>query len=267
LDVVSWSDGRIVAYDCETTGVDPETARIVSAAVAFVGGGEPTETWTITVNPGIEIPEEASSIHGVTTEIAQRDGVDSALAIQQIWTQLQRVEPGWPLAIFNARFDLTVLNREMTRHDLIAVDETTFWVVDPLVIDKHIQRYRSGSRKLDATCLHYGAELTAAHDPAHDALAAARLAWRIARTGEVVRRVRDWREESELKRLREDWEAVRNAVRPKVEAKVREVYGDRLDENLVSALGLLDRMLPSEPLKAPAVDHAEILFPMQQELS
>jgi hypothetical protein len=57
-------------------------------------------------------------------------------------------------------------------------------------------------------------------------------------------------------------EAVRNAVRPKVEAKVREVYGDRLDENLVSALGLLDRMLPSEPLVAPKVDHAEILFPM-----
>jgi hypothetical protein len=26
-------------------------------------------------------------------------------------------------------------------------------------------------------------------------------------------------------------------------------------------------MLPPKPLKAPAVDHAEILFPMQQELS
>jgi DNA polymerase III epsilon subunit-like protein len=29
---MSWSDGLILSFDLETTGTDPETARIVSAA-------------------------------------------------------------------------------------------------------------------------------------------------------------------------------------------------------------------------------------------
>jgi hypothetical protein len=62
-------------------------------------------------------------------------------------------------------------------------------------------------------------------------------------------------------------DAVRKAIRPKIEAKVREVYGDQLDENVASALALLDRMLPPEPLETPKIENAKILFPMQQELS
>jgi DNA polymerase-3 subunit epsilon len=275
MTISTWADRTLWALDLETTSADPEQARIVQACVARIlpardDGTRLVESQVFLANPGIEIPEEAAAIHGITTEIAERDGLYPEVVLDQIFGALADRDTAEALVIFNARFDLTVLDREIRRHRMDGRASLWGWpgyIVDPLVEDKHIQRYRSGSRKLDATCLHYGAELTAAHDPAHDALAAARLAWRIARTGEVVRRVRDWREESELKRLREDWEAVRNAVRPKVEAKVREVYGDRLDENLVSALGLLDRMLPSEPLVAPKVDHAEILFPMQQELS
>jgi DNA polymerase-3 subunit epsilon len=55
-------------------------------------------------------------------------------------------------------------------------------VIDPLVIDRRFDRYRRGSRKLDAMCAHYGVALDGAHDAGHDAVAAARLAWKQART-------------------------------------------------------------------------------------
>jgi DNA polymerase-3 subunit epsilon len=42
-------------------------------------------------------------------------------------------------------------------------------VVDPLVIDKWLDRYRKGSRKLEAICAHYGAVLDEAHDADFDA--------------------------------------------------------------------------------------------------
>jgi hypothetical protein len=57
-------------------------------------------------------------------------------------------------------------------------------------------------------------------------------------------------------------DAVRKAIRPKIEAKVREVYGDQLDENVASALELLSRMLPPEPLQKAALPNAYDLFPM-----
>jgi len=36
---MSWHAGRLAAFDIETTGVNTESDRIVTAAVSVVGGG------------------------------------------------------------------------------------------------------------------------------------------------------------------------------------------------------------------------------------
>ena len=83
--MTGWHRGRLVAFDLETTGVDVETARIVTAAVVRIDvaarTSHPTE-WL--VDPGIEIPAEASAIHGVTTERARAEGVDPRVAVAEI---------------------------------------------------------------------------------------------------------------------------------------------------------------------------------------
>src|SRR4051794_9834287 len=71
---MNWWEGRLVAFDIETTGLDVEEARIVTATVAAVGGGAATEIVTLMADPGIPIPEEASAVHGVTTERARAEG-------------------------------------------------------------------------------------------------------------------------------------------------------------------------------------------------
>jgi DNA polymerase-3 subunit epsilon len=62
-------------------------------------------------------------------------------------------------------------------------------VVDPLVLDKHLDRYRKGKRTLEATCEHYGVKLDGAHDASFDAIAAARVAWMIAHRNPSVARM------------------------------------------------------------------------------
>jgi DNA polymerase-3 subunit epsilon len=49
-------------------------------------------------------------------------------------------------------------------------------VVDPLVIDRQMDKYRKGGRTLENQCRHYGVEISHAHDAAADALAALQLA-------------------------------------------------------------------------------------------
>jgi DNA polymerase-3 subunit epsilon len=178
--MTGWADGPMGAYDLETTGVDVETARIVTACVATVGDGD-TRAATWLADPGVEIPAEATAIHGITTAHAREhgqpaDGVSSGVE--------QRLIAAWaaglPVVGFNVAYDLTVLDRELRRHHgrPLAIEGP---VVDPLVIDRHYDRYRRGSRKLDAMCAHYGVPLDGAHDAETDAVAAARLAWRQAR--------------------------------------------------------------------------------------
>lgn len=205
---MTWWDGRMAAFDVESTGVDVETDRIVTAAVVLVGGGIAPEPMSLLIDPGVEIPEQATAIHGITTERARADGLPARDALTGLRAVLEVVvDAGHPLVAMNARFDLTLLDRELRRHGLEPLPFVR--VIDPFVIDKHLDRFRRGSRKLDALCAHYGARLDDAHEAGADALAAARLAWCIGKRGEVVRRVRGADEGRELARLRREWEAVR----------------------------------------------------------
>lgn len=208
---MAWHDGPLVAFDIETTGVDVEEARIVTAAIAVCGASVETQTATFMADPGVEIPEEASSVHGVTTALARAEGLPAADVVCGVLEILRsHTASGAPIVAFNARFDLTILDREARRYGLEPL--VCRRVVDPLVIDKHLHRYRKGSRKLDAQAQHYGAELELAHDAAADAIAAARVAWCVAKKGEVVRRVRGKTEAIEKAALVREWERVRHDI-------------------------------------------------------
>ncbi|MGW2364824.1 exonuclease domain-containing protein [Streptomyces sp. NPDC001667] len=182
----TWINGRMLALDFETTGTDPETARIVAAAVALVGGGEEPVTGTWLVDPAVDIPDEAAAIHGITTDRARAEGVAPHGALTDVVNHLaEHLSRGLAVVVFNARYDLTVLERECARHD---VDTPTARiggelapVIDPFVIDKQMDRYRRGKRTLPAMCAHYRVRHDGPHQAANDALAAARLAWRLPR--------------------------------------------------------------------------------------
>jgi DNA polymerase-3 subunit epsilon len=83
---------------------------------------------------------------------------------------------GRPLVVMNAPFDLTLLDRELRRHRASSLarwfEATPLLVLDPRVLDKHLDRYRKGRRTLSDLCAQYGVVLDGAHDASADALAA-----------------------------------------------------------------------------------------------
>ncbi len=224
---VPWWQGRMCAFDVESTGVDVEADRIVTAAVVLVGGGMAPERLTLLSDvDGHEIPESAAAIHGVTTKRARAEGAPAADVLLAVRCALAAaIAAGHPLVAMNARFDFTLFDRELRRHGLDPLPPAL--VVDPRVIDPFLDRYRRSyprgvtpeqaaergipsSRTLAGMCLHYNATLDGAHDAASDALAAARLAYRIGSSGEVVRRVRNAQDGRELAGLRREWAEVRD---------------------------------------------------------
>src|SRR5690606_32199225 len=61
--VMGWLSLPFAGLDFETTGVDPESDRVVSAAVVLRGGGRPTarRSWLSDVG-GAEIPAAATAV-------------------------------------------------------------------------------------------------------------------------------------------------------------------------------------------------------------
>ena len=191
---MSWHTGRLAAFDIETTGVDPESDRIVTAAVSVVGDGLAAEHLSWLVDPGIDIPAGATSVHGITTERARAEGRSPGEAVDEITTALaDQLQQGVPVIAFNARFDLTILDREARRHRIRPLLDRVggpdgMLVVDPYVLDKQFDRFRRGKRTLGAVCEHYRVALDENHAAPADALAAARLAFRL---GATVTELRD----------------------------------------------------------------------------
>lgn len=178
----SWAD-RIGVFDLETTGVDVETARIVTACVAILNAeGAVVDRWDWLADPGIEIPESAAAIHGITTELARTDGRESAVVVAEITQTLRTLFTlGIPVVVYNAPYDLSLLDRECRRNELDPIEDPAP-IVDPLVLDKAVDRYRKGKRTLEVAAAHYGVALDDAHDAGADAIAAGRVAQALARS-------------------------------------------------------------------------------------
>ena len=176
-----WAD-TLAVFDLETTGIDVDTCRIVTAHVGVLGAsGEVLERREWIVDPGVEIPTAASLIHGVTTERARLDGQAAPTAVAEIVAALTEVAGrGLPIVAYNASYDLSLLEREAIRYGIVPLPGPGP-VIDPLVIDKAVDRYRRGKRTLTAAAEHYGVALPNAHDAGADAVAAGRVAQAIAR--------------------------------------------------------------------------------------
>ncbi|MFZ3556190.1 MULTISPECIES: 3'-5' exonuclease [unclassified Streptomyces] len=172
-----WYEGPLAAFDTETTGVDVENDRIVSAAVVVqdAAGTRPRVTRWL-VNPGVPVPPGATEVHGLTEEHLQRNGRWPAPVMEEVGRALaEQAAAGRPLVVMNAPFDLTLLDRELKRHRNSALshylETASLCVIDPRVLDKHLDRYRKGRRTLTDLCEHYEVELAGAHDAGADAQA------------------------------------------------------------------------------------------------
>lgn len=170
-----WAE-NLAVFDTETTGIDTSTARIVSASIAVLdGSGVVTERYDWLLDPGIEIPDPAFQVHGISTEVARSSGIKADVGVAQIVEQmLAMFDRGLPLVAYNAPFDLSLLRAEAKRYGIQWPNQVSP-VIDPLVLDKQLDRYRKGKRTLEAVAPHYGVEIGTAHDAGDDAIAAGRV--------------------------------------------------------------------------------------------
>lgn len=192
-----WYLAALAAFDLETTGLDVEQDRIVTASILGIRpqrGTHPADDptrWTSIdrygwiADPGIDIPTAASNVHGYTTARAQAEGRSASGVTRDVAIVLaEQIRAGIPIVIMNAPYDLTLLDRELQRHGLPSLAEQASrepLVIDPRVLDKQVDRYRKGGRTLTHLSAHYKVRLTGAHQAAADALAAAQVAVAIGR--------------------------------------------------------------------------------------
>lgn len=149
----------IIFFDLETTGINIAKDRIVEISIlkVFPNGNKESKTWL--VNPEMEIPKEASDIHGITNEKVATEPTFNELALQ-----VSELIKGCDLAGFNSnRFDIPLLAEEMLRANV------DFSMKNRVSIDVQVIFHKKEERTLSAGYQFYcGQNLDNAHSAEAD---------------------------------------------------------------------------------------------------
>ncbi len=152
----------LVFFDLETTGINIATDRIVEISILKVNPDGSEASYTQRVNPIVEIPKEASDIHGITNEELLNEPT-----FKQIAQEVSDLIKGCDLAGFNSnRFDIPLLAEEMLR------SKVDFDMNNRLAIDVQTIFHKKEQRTLSAGYKFYcDKDLENAHSAEADTLA------------------------------------------------------------------------------------------------
>jgi DNA polymerase-3 subunit epsilon len=133
-------DRRLLFFDLETTGTDPESDRIVELAVVRPDEAEPTVR---RYDPGRPIPPGATAVHGISDE-----DVADAPAFGEEAGRVQRLIEERVLCGYNIRsFDTVMLDLELRRAGQPGIDLDRVREVDLMRVWEEME---GGARRPDA---------------------------------------------------------------------------------------------------------------------
>jgi DNA polymerase III subunit epsilon len=188
----SWITGELLAFDLETTGIDKALDVPVSYALVRFVDQEPIHHDAGLIDPGREIPPGASAVHGISTQRAREEGVDLEQGVRHIVEALlDASRRDVPVVGFNLAYDLSMMDARLRALDGLGLVDVGWHgpVLDPLVMDRNLERYRKGKKTLDLVCSRYGVVNDAAHDASGDAVASAKVLFAMA--GEFPQQLAD----------------------------------------------------------------------------
>ena len=177
---------EICVWDVESTGVDITQDRILTAyAMIRSIGGETIREESWVLDPGVEVPQGASDVHGMTTEWIREHGTSHKHGINDIYMFLSdAVRMGAPIVGYNNSYDLGILSHEVRRNFGFNMAKTigengVFF--DPIIYDRAMDKYRKGKRTLEHVAPVYGVPFDPelAHDAKYDVEVTSKLAWRM----------------------------------------------------------------------------------------
>lgn len=104
----------IIFFDLETTGINISSDRIVEIAYLKVSPNGREESKSMKINPEMDIPAQATAIHGITNE-----DVKNCPTFKEVASEIARDFEGCDLAGYNSnRFDIPLLAEEFIRAEV-----------------------------------------------------------------------------------------------------------------------------------------------------
>ncbi len=155
---------RFIAFDVETTGLQPASDRIVEIGAVLFLDGKPKKAFSSLVNPGIPMSAEASRVNHITDDMLATAPTEREIYPKLIDFLGDALQGQIIMCAHNAGFDFTFLCGTLSRLGF----DASIQYMDTLGIAKKylhgLENYKQGT--IEA---HYGLVSAASHRAASDA--------------------------------------------------------------------------------------------------
>jgi DNA polymerase-3 subunit epsilon len=176
-----------ILFDTETTGLSAPIFVVELAAQRMRGWSADGEPFRKLLNQNLEIPVEASRVHGYTREILERDG---ELA-QQVYREFAAYAGNLPLVSYNLEYDLDdVLQPEWRRLRIAPVGGRGFCALR--LAQRLLDPVPAGNCKLQTLRQYYRLPERGAHTALGDVQTVADLFANVLRPSAEHRRLDTW---------------------------------------------------------------------------
>ncbi len=160
---------KYIAFDVETTGLNPYSDRIVELGAVIFENGQAITQFTTLVNPGCLIPISASQVNHITNEMLSGAPTESQIYPALINYLGDAIQGNTIICAHNAKFDMDFLSSTLERLGFSGYIR----YIDTLALSR---KYLGLSNyKQDTVAAHYGFNNSNSHRAASDALICGRI--------------------------------------------------------------------------------------------
>lgn len=154
---------KTVTFDCETSGTDTESDRIITCFMRAKDSDKVVFEQNWVIDPGVEVPKEASDVHGMDTAWVREHGrKDYEDAYCEIGAALDRfaIDEKYVVCGYNVSFDLAILDSNLIpptggRGLRLA----TARYIDPVIFSRVFDKYVKGGHQLITVAKRNGIEI------------------------------------------------------------------------------------------------------------
>ncbi|MBO4368389.1 MAG: DNA helicase RecQ [Clostridia bacterium] len=135
-----------IAFDVETTGLDPASDRIVELGAVFFRDGQPQSSFSRLVDPGMDIPPETTAINHITNAMLRAAPPEEAVYPELIRFLGEALHGRILMCAHNGKFDFAFLANTFTR---LGLPGTLIRYADTLALARQylpgLPNYRQGT--------------------------------------------------------------------------------------------------------------------------
>lgn len=112
---VKKAQDKFIAFDVETTGLNPNFDKIVEIGAVVFENGVPIKAFDSLVNPNVSIPSSATSVNHITNEMIEAAPSEEAVYSDLVAFLENAIDAQTLLCAHNARFDMGFLSETLMR--------------------------------------------------------------------------------------------------------------------------------------------------------